>query len=182
MNESQLNYSTELIIVRIPALIKLSVISKKSFDYISFYVMKTRLISEMDLVKQEYWGNEKEQFSPVSILDCPFVDEEEIYKSRFRSTSSVVSITEGSVCSFIINLHCFCFFFSDKWMKCRKETEAYAQKIPFWKCGLTGAGGFREKVLEVRAGGWNTGSFYKTVVSCKEWRHWGEGSKSCELG
>jgi len=55
-----------------------------------------RVISEMDLVKQEYWANEKEQFSPVSILDCPFVDEEEIYKSRFRSTSSVVSITEGT--------------------------------------------------------------------------------------
>jgi len=58
--------------------------------------MKMRVISEMDLVKQEYWANEKEQFSPVSILDCPFVDEEEIYKSRFRSTSSVVSITEGT--------------------------------------------------------------------------------------
>ncbi|XP_014506529.1 uncharacterized protein LOC106766307 [Vigna radiata var. radiata] len=50
---------------------------------------------EEEVVTKEYWGNEKEQFSPVSILDCPFVDEEEIYKSRFRSTSSVVSITEG---------------------------------------------------------------------------------------
>ncbi|BAT75943.1 hypothetical protein LR48_Vigan01g222700 [Vigna angularis] len=50
---------------------------------------------EEEVVTKEYWANEKEQFSPVSILDCPFVDEEEIYKCRFRSTSSVVSITEG---------------------------------------------------------------------------------------
>ncbi|WVZ12762.1 hypothetical protein V8G54_017292 [Vigna mungo] len=50
---------------------------------------------EEEGVTKEYWANEKEQFSPVSILDCPFVDEEEIYKSRFRSISSVVSITEG---------------------------------------------------------------------------------------
>jgi len=55
-----------------------------------------RLISEVDLVKQEYWTNEKEQFSPVSILDCPFADEEDIYKCRFRSTSNVVSFTEGN--------------------------------------------------------------------------------------
>ncbi|CAJ1943560.1 unnamed protein product [Sphenostylis stenocarpa] len=54
-----------------------------------------RLISESNILKQEYWTNEKEQFSPVSILDCPFEEEEEIYKSRFRSTSTVVSFTEG---------------------------------------------------------------------------------------
>ncbi|CAK8562859.1 unnamed protein product [Lathyrus sativus] len=32
------------------------------------------------------WSNEKEQFSPVSILDCPFEDEEEM-KSSFRINS-----------------------------------------------------------------------------------------------
>lgn len=60
--------------------------------------MKMRLTSEVGLVKQEYWTNEKEQFSPVSTLDCPFVDEEDIYKCRFRSTSTstVVSFTKGN--------------------------------------------------------------------------------------
>ncbi|RDY02375.1 hypothetical protein CR513_14170, partial [Mucuna pruriens] len=45
-------------------------------------------------MKQEYWSNEKEQFSPVSILDCPFEDEEE--KSHFSSTSTVLSFIEGA--------------------------------------------------------------------------------------
>ncbi|ESW27562.1 hypothetical protein PHAVU_003G212900 [Phaseolus vulgaris] len=52
---------------------------------------------EEEVVTKEYWTNEKEQFSPVSTLDCPFVDEEDIYKCRFRSTSTstVVSFTKG---------------------------------------------------------------------------------------
>lgn len=36
-------------------------------------------------MKQD-WSNEKEQFSPVSILDCPFEDEEEM-KSNYMINS-----------------------------------------------------------------------------------------------
>ncbi|TKY55354.1 hypothetical protein E2542_SST19769 [Spatholobus suberectus] len=49
-----------------------------------------------EVATKEYWPNEKEQFSPVSILDCPFEDEEEIYKSHFTSTSTVLSFLEGA--------------------------------------------------------------------------------------
>ncbi|KAG4930327.1 hypothetical protein AAZX31_17G127900 [Glycine max] len=48
------------------------------------------------VVTKEYWPNdEKEQFSPVSILDCPFEDEEDNYKSHINSTSIILSFSEG---------------------------------------------------------------------------------------
>ena len=48
-------------------------------------------------MKQEYWPNdEKEQFSPESILDCPFEDEEDIYKSQINSTSITLSFSQGN--------------------------------------------------------------------------------------
>jgi hypothetical protein len=40
-------------------------------------------------MKQD-WSNEKEQFSPVSILDCPFQDEEEM-----KSHSMINSFFQG---------------------------------------------------------------------------------------
>nr|KYP55585.1 hypothetical protein KK1_001802 [Cajanus cajan] len=48
------------------------------------------------VVTKEYWANEKEQFSPVSILDCPFEDEDDIYNSHFNSTSTILSFSEGA--------------------------------------------------------------------------------------
>lgn len=38
-------------------------------------------------MKQD-WPNEKEQFSPVSVLDCPFEDEEEMKSHYFNSTGA----------------------------------------------------------------------------------------------
>jgi len=55
-------------------------------------------------MKQEYWPNdEKEQFSPVSILDCPFEDEEDNYKSHINSTSIILSFSEGNSPSLPLN-------------------------------------------------------------------------------
>ncbi|KAG5039688.1 hypothetical protein AAZX31_05G048300 [Glycine max] len=49
-----------------------------------------------EVVTKEYWPNdEKEQFSPESILDCPFEDEEDIYKSQINSTSITLSFSQG---------------------------------------------------------------------------------------
>lgn len=47
----------------------------------------------MDLMKQE-WSKEKEHLSPISVLDCPFEDEEEM-----KSHSMINSFFEG--CSHI---------------------------------------------------------------------------------
>ncbi|KAK7389227.1 hypothetical protein VNO78_24063 [Psophocarpus tetragonolobus] len=47
---------------------------------------------------QEYWSNEKEQFSPASILGCPFEDDEDIHRSHVSSsstTSTVLSFKEA---------------------------------------------------------------------------------------
>ncbi|KAK7265534.1 hypothetical protein RJT34_33154 [Clitoria ternatea] len=43
---------------------------------------------KIQVIIKEIWPNEKEQFSPVSILDCPFEEEEEIFKSHSNSTCS----------------------------------------------------------------------------------------------
>ncbi|KAL2321663.1 hypothetical protein Fmac_026042 [Flemingia macrophylla] len=70
-------------------------------------------------VTKEYLANEKEQFSPVSILDCPFEDEEDIYKSRFNSTSNTLSFSEGNAVKFDEVLQhintCYLYYLSDKW-------------------------------------------------------------------
>jgi hypothetical protein len=55
-----------------------------------FKIIIATFFNELHFLMKQDWSNEKEQFSPVSILDCPFQDEEEM-----KSHSMINSFFQG---------------------------------------------------------------------------------------